>query len=359
MSSSRQADRELKKFEEAQREAERVAFAKSLKAISAELQTFWLPIEPSAADFLRLIQSRQERYFNIASLLLSITKEDGKTEIKVPVTPKSQDEPDKQSFHSISIRCDDGAVLEILIRENDNYVVGFRVYLNIEARNETPWRTFGAKLPSRLGVYEPTKYKSQHVELEKVQFGQGILLKIVNFLKDLQLHPEQEMTDLGQRYVCTLFILFGEAQRFAKAKQWVLNAIDSPIALTPKAPLTKLFRDWSGLSKTGMELYVAMWEERNLLFKYKDRFEHQAGYVNPYESLVKIAKEACIRKELEHHAANLCFRSRPTSEVDLSLLLGGELLLVCHDDEFSCKAIIREGVKYDAPWPDDGKVTWE
>ncbi|KAF7003152.1 hypothetical protein CFC21_018519, partial [Triticum aestivum] len=131
MLTSRQADRELKKFEEAQ--------------------------QPSAADFMRLIQSQQERYFNISSLLLSITKEDGKSETKVP--------PDKQSFHSISIRCDDGAVLEILIRENDNYVVGFRVYLNIEARNETPWRTFGVKLPSRLWVSEPTKYKSQHGEL--------------------------------------------------------------------------------------------------------------------------------------------------------------------------------------------------
>ncbi|VAH35504.1 unnamed protein product [Triticum turgidum subsp. durum] len=198
MLTSRQADRELKKFEEAQ--------------------------QPSAADFMRLIQSQQERYFNISSLLLSITKEDGKSETKVP--------PDKQSFHSISIRCDDGAVLEILIRENDNYVVGFRVYLNIEARNETPWRTFGVKLPSRLWVSEPTKYKSQHGELEKVQFGQGILLKIVDFLKDLQRHPDQEMTDLGQRYVCTLFLLFGEAQRFAKARQWVLDAVDSPIALT-------------------------------------------------------------------------------------------------------------------------------
>jgi hypothetical protein len=193
----------------------------------------------------------------------------------------------------------------------------------------------------------------------KVQFGQGILLKIFNFLKELQLHPNQEVTDEGQRFVCTLFILFGEAQRFAKARKWVIDAVDCDIALTPSAPLAKLFRDWKGLSKTGMRLYVALWEERELLFKYKERYEHQAGYVNPYESVVKEAKEACIDKEQEHSRANLCFRARPTAEVDLSFLLGGELLLVKHDEEFSCKALIREGGQFDAPWPDEKKVKWE
>ena len=190
-----------------------------------------------------------------------------------------------------------------------------------------------------------------------VQFGKGILRRIFNFFKDLQLNPNQEVTDEGQRFVCTVFILFGEAQRFAKARQWVIDAIDRDIAQTPSAPLIKLFNDWKGLSKTGMKLYVALWEERNLLFKYKERYEKQAGYINPYERVVKLANEACASKEQEHRKANLCFRRRPTAEIDLSLLLGGEILLVKHDEEFGCKALIQEGGQFEAPWPKE--ATWE
>lgn len=143
----------------------------------------------------------------------------------------------------------------------------------------------------------------------------------------MQLHPDQEITDEGQRLVCTLFVLFGEAQRFAKARKWVIDAVASDIALTLSPPLAKLFRDWKGMSKTGMRLYVALYEERNLFIKYKERYGSQVDYFNPYEDVVKEAKEACIDKEREHHRANLCFRTRPTAEVDLSFLLGGELLL--------------------------------
>ncbi|KAI4983663.1 hypothetical protein ZWY2020_025529 [Hordeum vulgare] len=176
--STKQADRELSKFNDAHREAERVAAANSFLAISAEavLKTFSFPIEPTAEDFQDLYQLRHERYINICSFLLSIKKEDGKTEIKVPVTPKNQKEPKKQSYHSISIHCANGAILEILIRENDNYVVGFRVYLTIQAKDETPWRTFGDEVPTRLGNSQPTKYTSQHVMLGKMtarEIGRG------------------------------------------------------------------------------------------------------------------------------------------------------------------------------------------
>lgn len=157
----------------------------------------------------------------------------------------------------------------------------------------------------------------------KVHFGQEILLKIFNFLKELQLHPDQEVTDEGQRFVCMLFILFGEVHRFAKARQWALNAVDSDIALTPNVSLIKLFRDWKGVVKNRNKLYVSMWEERKMLFNYKERYEHQAGYVNPYESVVRVVKEACVGKEQEHHRAKLCFWSIPTAELDLSFLLGG------------------------------------
>lgn len=75
----------------------------------------------------------------------------------------------------------------------------------------------------------------------------------------MQLHPDQEITDEGQRLVCTLFVLFGEAQRFAKARKWVIDAVASDIALTLSPPLAKLFRDWKGMSKTGMRLYVALY----------------------------------------------------------------------------------------------------
>lgn len=359
--STKQADRELTKFQAAQRDAERAAVVNAFRAINAEtdLKTFLFPVEPTASNFHELYQLRHNRYVNICSILLSITKEDGKTVIKVPVTPKHQEEPKKQSYHSISIRCEDGAILEILIRENDNYIVGFRVYLTAEAKDQTPWRTFGEKIPSRLGKSDPTRYESHHVKLEKVQFGHGILLRIFKFLKQLQEVPEQEVTDEGQRFICTLFVLFGEAQRFSKARQWVINAVASDIALTPDAPLIKLFRDWRGLSKTGMKLYVAMWEERNLFIKYKERYERQAGYVNPYERVVKAAKQACAQKEQEHRKAGLSFRSRPTADVELSFLLGGELLLVKHDEEFCSKALIREGGQFDAPWPAEGKVIWE
>ncbi|XP_037488276.1 uncharacterized protein LOC119366614 isoform X1 [Triticum dicoccoides] len=356
--STKQADRELNKFLNAQRDADIAAAANSFRTILAEtvLKTFDFPIEPTAADFRRLFQLRHQRYVNVSSMLLSIAKEDG-TFVNVPVTPKNQTEPKNQSFHSISIICGDGAILEFLIREHDNYVIGFRVYLSIQAKDVTPWRTFGEDVPSRLGKSDPTNYNSSHVKLGKVQFGKGILGRIFNFFKDLQLHPNREITDDGQRFVCTVFILFGEAQRFTKARQWVIDATDRDIAQTPNAPLIKLFNDWKGLSKTGMKLYVALWEERNLLFKYKDRYEKQAGYINPYEHVVKLANEACASKEREHRRANLCFRQRPTAEIDLSLLLGGEILLVKHDEEFGCKALIREGGQFDAPWPEE--ATWE
>ncbi|XBI60744.1 hypothetical protein VPH35_041631 [Triticum aestivum] len=183
--STKQADRELKKFHDAQCEAYRAAVANSLKAIFAEtvLHTFLFPIEPTAADFQSLYQLRDVRYVNNSSMLLSVTKEDGKSETKVPVTPKHHKELEKQSFHSISIQCGDGAVMEILIRESDNYVVAFRVYFSIQAKDITPWRTFREPVPIRLGKSDPTKYSSSHVKLGRVQFGKGILLRIFNFLK--------------------------------------------------------------------------------------------------------------------------------------------------------------------------------
>lgn len=89
--STKQADRELNKFLNAQRDADIAAAANSFRTILAErvLKTFDFPIEPTAADFRRLFQLRHQRYVNVSSMLLSIAKEDGKF-VNVPVTPKNQ-----------------------------------------------------------------------------------------------------------------------------------------------------------------------------------------------------------------------------------------------------------------------------
>lgn len=91
--STKQADRELNKFLNAQRDADIAAAANSFRTILAEtvLQTFDFPIEPTAEDFRRLFQLRHQRYVNVPSMLLSIAKEDGKF-VNVPVTPKTQTE---------------------------------------------------------------------------------------------------------------------------------------------------------------------------------------------------------------------------------------------------------------------------
>lgn len=317
----------LTRFEQAVSDALVVSTRNVIRAASPFLYNIDLSVTASFTELDLMYKERNSRFLKVASLCIPYKNHNGAT-IEVPVTPVYQP-VERQSFHTITLRHTDGGTVVILIRESDNYVIGLRVYLNEQESLHSPWLIFrGVSLPSRFRNVVEMRYDLAYDEtIVDMKFGKNTLSDIVQFLFGFRTNPQQRSTDKGKLLMCSLFILFGEAQRFKSARDWILRA--SQRVLPEKIPMSiaGIFRKWSDLSKLCFELYLAC----------KKGSEDGLRDATSNWKLAERFQENTVLK----------FRNLQNN-IDLNCLLGSEVLLLKHDFNFCTRIIMfLQGYKED------------
>lgn len=281
-----------------------------------------LSVTPSSTELGLMYKRRHGRFLSICPLAFQYQKgNDTDTEGKVPVTP-AYTAVECQTFHTITIRHTDVATVVVLIRESDNYVVGIRVYRNEDESHIAPWLTFrGVQLPRRFRNVVEMDYDYAYETIVDINFGKNTLADIVEFLVSLRTNPKQNAAENGKLLFRSLFLLFGEAQRFRVVRNWILRTSQCGTPENIPMNIANIFRKWSDFSKICFEYRLGIYEHT--------KFSNSSIY--------KDAMLSVITAENAHAHTVLKFRDSQKK----FCLVGGEVLLLKHDFDWCTRILMR------------------
>lgn len=283
------------------------------------------PLRPTSAQFREFYTATLERYQAICFMSLPGVLYDG-TPVQIPVTTPSYIE--EETYHTIVIRLDDGSVVEFLIQESNNYVVGFRVYLNELDRDAAPWFVFKTvKLPRYFGICIPISYHLSYSSVESVLFGNGAISDAVDFFFTFRANPHQQSTNQGV------------------AQQWAKDNALNAIWQNPPTLICQVLHDYSKLCDCSFHLYQYLVE-----IPFLDALLDDLKELSPFARTLSDAKKTWEEYEAKYASAGMVFR-RGDGKITLESLVGGELLLLNHDYKFCTRILMREA-GYDGKWFD-------
>ncbi|XP_044318577.1 uncharacterized protein [Triticum aestivum] len=234
---------ELRQYYALRKADHRRIVANVLSAKNRPLETFRLSTRPSPAELRELFDWIRNLYLDIGVLSVPGKDRNGNP-VQVPITLDYSSKSEDHNYHCVEFaRSGDGAIFELLVRQADNYVVATRMYLKKCQRDTTPWCVCGdCKIPASFGTQRPMKYTSTHDRLDNIKISVFTLDQIFDLLESLQNDPEQDETDEGKRLLVTLFLLLGEAPRFAQLQQFFITYSGSEIVRELDPDIIDLFR---------------------------------------------------------------------------------------------------------------------
>ncbi|XP_037411310.1 uncharacterized protein LOC119274692 [Triticum dicoccoides] len=299
------------------------------------------PLRPTPDQFMEFYRVTHERYEAISFMSVPGVLYDGRP-VQIPVTAPGYIE--EQTYHTIVIRLDNGYVVEFLIQESKNYVVGLRVYRVENQRNAAPWFVFNTvTLPRYFGECIPINYPLSYTNVHLVLFGAGAVSDAVDFFSTYLDNPHQQSTDQGKLHCQLFFLLFGEGPRFRIAQQWARDNALNANRQHPEAVLLELMHDYSKLCDCSFHIYQYYVE-----IPFLDALLDDLKELSPFARTLSDAKKMLEPYEAKYGSAGLVFR-RGDGKVILESLVGGELLLLNYNYKF-CTRIQMRRAGYDGQW---------
>ncbi|XP_037452780.1 uncharacterized protein LOC119323280 [Triticum dicoccoides] len=302
------------------------------------------PLRPTPDQFMEFYRVTRERYEAISFMSVPGVLYDGRP-VQIPVTAPSY--IGEETYHTIVIRLDNGYVVEFLVQESNNYLVGLRVYRIENQRNAAPWFVFKrVTLPPYFGQCIPISYPLSYSNVGLVLFGAGAVSAAVDFFSTFLENPHQQSTDQGKLHCQLFFLLFGEGPRFRIAQQWARDNALNANWQNPQAVLLELLHDYSKLSDCSLHLYQYYVE-----IPFLDALSDDLKELSPFARTLSDAKNSWEQFEAKYakfENSGLVFR-RGDGKIMLQSLVGGELLLLNYNYKF-CTRIQMRQAGYDGEW---------
>lgn len=287
----------------------------------AHLPRFELSVTATSEELVQFLEERSTRYealksFDIRGRAVVTPPTNIVTYHIVDITLPSEDHPDKSK-----------SILQLLARETDNYIIGFRGTPEIPSADGGFFLYSDIIFPEHFGSSHklPCDSKYSHHK-ECIQIFDNILTSMVKSLVGVNADNFNDITDGTRKMMQTSMLIFGECQRMKAPLDFVTTNYTSNLPTKLSRDVIVYMDNWSCLSKASFAFYLGVLEVEMDLSGGKETLHR--GRKKVAAAVKKFAQRQCILDlkgddgclSLTKLAPN-CVRLLKYDEIDIKMLI--------------------------------------